>query len=137
MNPLRSLMSRYVGFTQRGPAREPQRGVTRNRKASRATLRVEPLEDRYLLSALISISDASAIEGSSALKFLDRFIPDGSGGLSAEVRLSTIGPDGNLYVASTNATTSPNAILRYNGVTGAFIDTFVASDSGGLNGPVD
>src|SRR5262249_34024294 len=42
------------------------------------------------------------------------------------------GPDGNLYVSSR----VPNhAILRYDGITGAFIDSFVPTGSGGLNGP--
>ncbi len=38
------------------------------------------------------------------------------------------GPDGNLYVSSTDRSIFTNAdrVLRYNGTTGAFIDTFVA-----------
>jgi hypothetical protein len=49
------------------------------------------------------------------------------------------GPDGNhdgvqdLYVVDINL----NAVLRYDGLTGAFIDTFVSPDSGGLNSPFD
>ena len=43
----------------------------------------------------------------------------------------TFGPDGNLYVANFN-----NNISRFNGKTGAFIDTFVPVGSGGLNDPV-
>jgi streptogramin lyase len=86
-----------------------------------------------IAEAAVSIGDASAIERSSTLKFLDRFISDGSGGLAADTRESTFGPDGNLYVA----TSGNNAIFRYDGVTGSFIDTFVSSGSGGLNGPVD
>src|SRR5207248_2976388 len=41
------------------------------------------------------------------------------------------GPDGNLYVVSHDN----NSVLRYNGATGAFINAFVASGSGGLNAP--
>jgi hypothetical protein len=41
------------------------------------------------------------------------------------------GPDGNLYVSNYYG----NRVLRYNGTTGAYIDTFVAAGSGGLNGP--
>jgi streptogramin lyase len=78
----------------------------------------------------ISVSDASAIEGSDTLKFLDRFIPMGSGGLS-RANGSVFGPDGNLYVASGDT----NSILRYDGVTGAFKDAFVTSGSGGLQMP--
>jgi hypothetical protein len=43
----------------------------------------------------------------------------------------TFGPDGNLYVTSSN-----NSVLRYNGITGAFLGTFVTSGSGGLSGGV-
>lgn len=106
--------------------------ATRSRRMS-----LECLEERQLLSAL-SISDASAIEGSSALKFIDRFVAEGSGGL-ARPRSSTFGPDGNhdgvqdLYVASADT----NSILRYDGVTGSFMDTFVTPASGGLNSPGD
>jgi hypothetical protein len=99
---------------------------------------VEPLEDRCLLSAAITISDTSAIEGATAAKLLDRFVAAGSGGLSRPTGL-VFGPDGNhdgaqdLYVADKDL----NAVLRYDGITGAFLDTFVASGSGGLNGPQD
>jgi hypothetical protein len=95
-------------------------------------LGVEVLEDRTLMSIGISIGDASAIEASSTVKLLDRFVSDGSGGLST-ARQSIFGPDGNLYVASADT----NAILRYDGGTGAFKDAFVPSGSGGLNGPGD
>lgn len=39
------------------------------------------------------------------------------------------GPDGNLYVGDRDA----NAVLRYDGLTGEFIDVFVPSGSGGLS----
>jgi sugar lactone lactonase YvrE len=87
----------------------------------------------------ISIGDATAVEGGSAPKALDRFIPEGSGGLSMPIRQSVFGPDGNndgvpdLYVASAGS----NAILRYDGLSGSFIDTFIPPGTGGLNGPVD
>jgi DNA-binding beta-propeller fold protein YncE len=41
------------------------------------------------------------------------------------------GPDGNLYVTSHGN----SSVLRYDGQTGAFIDEFVPSGSGGLSGP--
>jgi hypothetical protein len=78
----------------------------------------------------ISVSNASAVEGSNTLKFLDHFIDPGSGGLSP-ANGSTFGPDGNLYVASGDT----NSILRYDGVTGEFKDVFVTSGSGGLQRP--
>jgi hypothetical protein len=80
----------------------------------------------------LSVSDTSAIEGDSALKYIDQFVSDGSGGLSTP-RESVFGPDGNLYVASADT----NSVLRYDGVTGAFMDAFVASGSGGLDSPAD
>ena len=41
------------------------------------------------------------------------------------------GPDNNLYAVSYNDA----KVLRYSGATGAFIDTFVPSGSGGLSTP--
>jgi hypothetical protein len=61
------------------------------------------------------------------------FISGGSGGLTNPSRM-VFGPDGRAYVASTASTS--NAVLRYDGTTGAFIDTFVPSGSGGLDGPI-
>src|SRR4029079_3559565 len=84
----------------------------------------------------LSVGDASGIEGSSSLKVFDRFVTDGSGGLVTP-NGSTFGPDGNgdgvqdLYVSSRDT----DAILRYDGVTGAFISTFVPSGGGGLDLP--
>jgi PEP-CTERM motif len=44
------------------------------------------------------------------------------------------GPDGNLYVSSPGfTTTQPDMILRYNGTTGEFIDTFASG--GALKSP--
>ncbi|HEY1603449.1 MAG TPA: dockerin type I domain-containing protein [Pirellulales bacterium] len=54
---------------------------------------------------------------------------------------SAYGPDGNLYVgyfiAQGNDDTGIGEVRRYNGVTGAYIDTFVAPGSGGLVQPGD
>ena len=84
--------------------------------------------------------------GSSPGALMDTFVPAGSGGLlSADGLL--FGPDGNedgeqdLYVTTLEWTGSAKAkkgtsgVKRYDGVTGAFIDTFVTPDSGGLRGP--
>jgi hypothetical protein len=103
---------------------EPAKGA-----ASAAVL--EALESRDVPSAL-SVADTSAVEGASALNFVDQFVTPGSGGLKTP-RTPIFGPDGNLYVASALT----NSVLRYDGVTGAFKDTFVAASSGGLNGPGD
>jgi len=40
------------------------------------------------------------------------------------------GPDGNLYVANYGA----GDVLRFNGATGVFIDTFIANGSGPTDG---
>jgi len=52
---------------------------------------------------------------------------------------STYGPDGNLYVgyfiAAANGGTGLGEVRRFNSVTGAYIDTFVAPGSGGLVQP--
>ncbi|HZV06325.1 MAG TPA: Calx-beta domain-containing protein, partial [Gemmataceae bacterium] len=61
------------------------------------------------------------------------FISSGSGGLTNPSSI-VFGPDGNAYVSSTAS--SSNAVLCYDGTTGAFLNTFVASGSGGLDGPV-
>jgi hypothetical protein len=60
------------------------------------------------------------------------FISSGSGGLANPSSI-VFGPDGNAYVSSTAS--GSNAVLRYDGTTGAFIDAFVPSGSGGLDGP--
>jgi DNA-binding beta-propeller fold protein YncE len=43
----------------------------------------------------------------------------------------TYGSDNNLYVASTG-TPGISSILKYDGITGGFLDTFVSAGSGGL-----
>ncbi|MEZ6095178.1 MAG: hypothetical protein R3C03_13270 [Pirellulaceae bacterium] len=54
------------------------------------------------------------------------FIANGTGGLSLAAGLE-FGPDGNLYVGDQNG----NAIRRYDGTTGAYIDNYAT----GINGP--
>jgi hypothetical protein len=83
--------------------------------------------------------------------FLGTFVPAGSGGLANPTGL-LFGPDGrndgklDLYVASSviySAATSEilaaepdtSEVLRYDGTTGAFLNTFVTPDSGGLRLP--
>lgn len=70
-------------------------------------------------------------------EFLDRFVADDpatmedeTGGLSGPGAV-LFGPDGRLYVSSFDS----DAILRYDGSTGAFVDVFVPGGAGGLDGP--
>lgn len=69
--------------------------------------------------------------------FLDVFVADDpttpddeSGGLKGPGAV-LFGPDGALYVSSFDS----DAILRYDGATGAFLDAFVEGGAGGLDGP--
>lgn len=79
--------------------------------------------------------------------FIDRFVPVGSGGLESPFGV-LFGPDGNgdgiqdLYVTSAKINTQSyyayhdtSSVKRYDGRTGAFIDTFVGAGSGGLDNP--
>ena len=70
------------------------------------------------------------IEGQGDDAFAGFFIQGDTGGLDQPTG-STFGPDGNFYVAS-NGT---NEILRYDGLTGEFMDVFVTAGSGNLSGP--
>lgn len=78
--------------------------------------------------------------GPSPGAFIDTFIPAGSGGLQIPSGV-IFGPDGNndgqfdLYVATLATGNIKGSVKRYDGVTGEFIDTFVAERSGGLEGP--
>jgi streptogramin lyase len=72
----------------------------------------------------ITISDSTATEGDNMAKFLDAFVSPGIGGLGAPGGFA-FGPDGNFYVAS------GSQVLRYNGTTGAFMNIFVPTGTGG------
>src|SRR5260370_42435939 len=67
--------------------------------------------------------------GSEILRFdgktgapLGVFVPAGSGGFQGVASIA-FGPDGDLYLAGDEIT----GILRFYGLTGAFLDVFVAS----------
>jgi DNA-binding beta-propeller fold protein YncE len=75
--------------------------------------------------------------------FIDLFVPSGSGGLQLPFGL-IFGPDGNgdgypdLYVANSDVSGASNygkkaTVKRYDGLSGAFIDTFVEERSGRLD----
>ena len=99
-------------------------------------LHVEQLEDRRLLSIDLSIDDVAVPEGDQTPRFIDAFVTSESGGLNYATG-AIFGPDGNgdgaedLYVASAFT----DQVLRYDGVSGAFLDAFVSAASGGLDFP--
>jgi hypothetical protein len=80
--------------------------------------------------------------------FLGAFVPTGSGGLNTPLGL-LFGPDASgdgqqdLYVSSaaldvynfTHAHPGTSEVLVYDGVTGAFLETLITPDSGGLSNP--
>ncbi|MGK0372194.1 MAG: hypothetical protein ACJAW1_002443, partial [Glaciecola sp.] len=63
--------------------------------------------------------------------FLGRFISSGSGGLGVPGCI-TIGPDGHIYICSSDT----DQVLKYDGQTGAFLNVFVDAGAGGLKQPV-
>jgi hypothetical protein len=115
-----------------------------------------PDGDLYVASSNIGAGSPDFLPG-SILRFegpagpnpgvlLGAFVPAGRGGLTSPIAL-LFGPDANgdgiqdLYVSScvlkSNFQAQPgtSAVLRFDGVTGAFLGTFVAPDSGGLRFP--
>jgi DNA-binding beta-propeller fold protein YncE len=82
----------------------------------------------------ITVSDATATEGDATSKFLDTFAAPGNGNLGALGGFA-FGPDGNFYVARSRD------VLRYDGTTGALMNTFVAPGTdfvlGSRNGPFE
>ncbi|TWU33853.1 LamG-like jellyroll fold domain-containing protein [Novipirellula artificiosorum] len=84
------------------------------------------------LTPKLSIDDVSVQEGESTHPVFDAFVDVNQGGLWSP-RGMAFGPDGNLYVSSSDT----DSVLRYDGTTGTFIDEFVAAGSGGLDYPRD
>jgi sugar lactone lactonase YvrE len=79
---------------------------------------------------------------------LGAFVAGGYGGLTNPEAV-LFGPEGDLYVSTCvekldksfsnlfkAAVTGTSVVLRYDGTTGAFLNTFVSPDSGGLNCPL-
>ena len=64
-------------------------------------------------------------------KFMDVFVPAGTGGLKT-IRDIVFGPDGNLYVASRDT----DSVLRYDGKSGKYLGEFVEKRAGGLRKPI-
>ena len=91
--------------------------------------------DGNLYVASLNTDDVLRYDGATGA-ILGAFVKAGSGGLDGPVGL-LFGPDRNgdgvqdLYVGSS----ATDAVLVYNGATGAFIAAFVTPGSGGLNEP--
>jgi hypothetical protein len=114
-----------------------------------------PDANLYVSSGALSGSFQTAVlrfegpNGPAPGAFFDTFVPAGSGGLNTSVVL-LFGPDGkgdgkqDLYVGSYQvkgkdinvAVPGTSEVLRYDGTTGAFVNTFVTPDSGGLQLPM-
>ncbi len=137
---LPSWLSCLRPASSRAPA-ERQRG----RRRGAVHLRVEPLEERncpsggYLLVADFGGDTVLRYDGTTGA-FVDTFVPKQSGGMNQPYGV-LFGPDGNgdgrqdLYV-STGEFGGPGqlkAVLRYDGVTGRFMDEFTMG--GDLKGP--
>jgi sugar lactone lactonase YvrE len=79
-------------------------------------------------NSAVSVSDASATEGNTTIRYFDDFVPE-QARLSA--RWFAFGPDGNLYVASR----ATNQVLEYDGKTGAYLGVIIpaGADPSGTN----
>jgi DNA-binding beta-propeller fold protein YncE len=119
MSPLLSALTRYF----RRPRRAGRKARPAPRPPRRLQLCPEVREDRLVLSPTVSIANATMNEVATP----STFIAAGSGGLSSPEGI-TLGPDGNVYVAGDGG-----AVLRYNGTTGVYLNTFVSQGSGGLS----
>ena len=74
----------------------------------------------------LSISDATVKEGGSGLRFIDAFVPQQYGGLY-DPRGVTVGPDGDIFVASAIAA----QVLRFDGASGQFLGVFADASAAG------
>ena len=80
-----------------------------------------------LLVSTFTGHSVSRFDGATGA-YLGEFVTPGSGGLRKADGIC-FGPDGNLYVGDSAGMENPNTpgtVIRYNGRTGAFIDTFAS-----------
>jgi hypothetical protein len=96
-----------------------------------------PDGDLYVINTATSeIQRYQGPFGKSPGTHIDTFVTAGSGGLHQPVSMA-FGPDGDLYVANSFVNDAiSGGILRYDGKTGDFINTFIAPGTGGLIKPL-
>jgi hypothetical protein len=75
--------------------------------------------------------DDGILRYTGAGEFLDAIVPVGREGIAITC-CATFGPDDHLYVSNPFG----SSVLRFDGLTGAFIDVFVTAGSGGLQVPL-
>ncbi|MBL9148500.1 MAG: hypothetical protein JNM94_07380 [Phycisphaerae bacterium] len=106
-------------------------GVVADRSADAAALDANDL--RIAADGRIFVASAasdSVVELARDGSVVGAFVAPGSGGLVDPAAMA-FGADGHLYVASRGS----NAVLRYDGTTGAFLGAAVAAGAGGLIQP--
>ena len=64
--------------------------------------------------------------------FIDEIVPPGTGGLDRPVRI-IVGDDGLLYVADRDRDADLSRVLRYDALTGDFVDVFIADVGADVN----
>ena len=83
---------------------------------------------------LVSSRDTNSILEYSAATgaFLRAIVPPGSGGIASPGRV-LVGPSGDLFVASDEASPATTRVLRYDGLTGDSVGGFVASNASNIS----
>ncbi|QEF97962.1 Ubp3 associated protein Bre5 [Stieleria maiorica] len=125
-------------LSRNAASRRTKKSRQRHRQAYRRRFsrpQLEFLEKRLLLAQDLLIANP---EADNILRFegatgdpLGEFVSANSGGLVDPID-PTFGPDGNLYVISSEA--GHEKILRYDGGDGSFIGTFIDTGAGGFSG---
>lgn len=107
-------------------------GTTLGKTAAQTT--TDDMKDAGLIVGNVMLDTSDSVLRYDGLgNFVDTLVPFGEplSGVQHPCCL-TFGPDENLYVSDPFT----GRVLRFNGVTGAYIDTFIPSGRGGLIGPL-
>jgi len=101
---------------------------------TQAQVTSEGMKEAGLIVGNVMLDTSDAVLRYNGLgNFIDQLVPNGdpASGVQHPCCL-TFGPDENLYVSDPFT----GRVLRFNGVTGAYIDTFIPAGRGGLLGPL-